>query len=422
MNKITAIRGFNDVLPEQTPAWRAMERTLIEVMDSYGYSQIRLPLVEETQLFARGVGEATDIVEKEMFGVVHGGNKGDEGSSFTLRPEGTAGCVRAIVEHNLTRGDTPKLWYLGPMFRYERPQKGRYRQFHQLGVEYFGAELPDADAELIAMTYHMWQKLGIGEHVTLQLNTLGETDERVAYKSALVEYLTTHQEALDDDSKRRLNTNPLRILDSKDENTQQILKNAPKLGEFLGEASLAHFEKVQNYLSALGISFEINDKLVRGLDYYNKTVFEWVTDKLGSQATVCGGGRYDGLVGIIKGNAEQSEPAVGFAMGLERLMLLIDAVNPYKVASWCDVFVIAHPDYYIDGLKYAESLRLRQDNLRVKMASATGLKSQMKKADKSGAAYTVIIAEDEVNANQITIKTMATGEQRRAPIDYQFIR
>ncbi|MFC0819681.1 histidine--tRNA ligase [Moraxella marmotae] len=421
MSKITAIRGFNDVLPSQTPAWRAMENALIGVMDGYGFSQIRLPLVEETQLFARGVGEATDIVEKEMFGVVHGGNKGDESASFTLRPEGTAGCVRAVIEHNLTRGDMPKLWYMGPMFRYERPQKGRYRQFHQLGVECFGSELPDADAELIAMTYAMWQKLGIDKHLTLQLNTLGESDERQAYKAALVEYLTRHQADLDEDSQRRLHTNPLRILDSKDEKTQAILQDAPKLSQFLGEATKQHFETLKAYLTALGIDFEINEKLVRGLDYYNKTVFEWVTDKLGSQATVCGGGRYDGLIGIIKGKPEQSEPAVGFAMGLERLMLLIEAVNPFEATNQCDIFVIAHPDYYADALKYANDLRCRQSQLRVKMASATGLKAQMKKADKSGAKYTVIIAEDEALAKQITVKTMATGEQSRVAMDYQFV-
>ncbi|VEG13420.1 histidine--tRNA ligase [Moraxella cuniculi] len=420
MSTITAIRGFNDILPSQTAAWRDMEQALTEVLDSYGFSQIRLPLIEQTQLFARGVGEATDIVEKEMFGVVHGGNKGDDNTSLTLRPEGTAGCVRAIIEHNLTRGDTPKLWYIGPMFRYERPQKGRYRQFHQLGVECFGSSLPDADAELIAMTYAMWQKLGIADVLTLQLNTLGEAEERAAYKAALVAYLTEHYAQLDEDSQRRLESNPLRILDSKDAKTQEILNNAPKLSDFLGAETLAHFHKVQEYLTALGIKFQINEKLVRGLDYYNKTVFEWVTDKLGSQATVCGGGRYDGLVGVIKANPNQSEPAVGFAMGLERLMLLLEATQVITPQSQCDVFVIAHPDYYADGLKYAHNLRLNQPTLRVKMASATGLKAQMKKADKSGAKYTVIIAEDEVANGQLTIKTMATAEQVRVAMTHKF--
>lgn len=426
MNKISAIRGFSDVLPADSQKWRQVEQILTNVLDSYGFSQIRLPLVEETQLFARGVGEATDIVEKEMFMVSYHGNKGDknaENALFSLRPEGTAGCVRAIVEHNLTRGDTPKLWYMGAMFRYERPQKGRYRQFHQLGVESFGSQLPDADAELIAMTAMMWRALGVDKHVKLQLNTLGEACERVAYKKALVAYLTMHFDGLDDDSQRRLSTNPLRILDSKDEQTQAILLGAPKLSDFLGEESRRHFEQVQDYLHTLGIDFELNEKLVRGLDYYNKTVFEWVTDKLGSQATVCGGGRYDGLVGIIKGKPEQSEPAVGFAMGLERLMLLIDEVNPIKPKSDCDVFVVASPETYANAILYAQEFRTKRPDARLKMASATSLKSQMKKADKSGAKFTVIIGADEVANNTVSIKNMATGEQMQHPLsDLFFIK
>lgn len=416
-NKITAIRGFNDILPSDSQTWRTVENTLISVLDNYGYSQIRLPLVEETQLFARGVGTDTDIVAKEMFSVSYHSDKAEnnESASFSLRPEGTAGAVRAIIEHNLTRGDTPKLWYMGAMFRYERPQKGRYRQFHQLGVESFGSELPDADAELIAMTATMWQKLGITEHLTLQLNSLGEADERFFYKTALVNYLNEHFDQLDEDSQRRVTTNPLRVLDSKIESTQAILQNAPRLADFLGEESKAHFEQVKAYLTALNIPFVINDKLVRGLDYYNKTVFEWVTDKLGSQATVCGGGRYDGLVGILKGKPEQSEPAVGFAMGLERLLLLIDEVNPIATQADCDVFIVAHPDYYAQAIRYAHELRQNRDGLRVKMASATSMKAQMKKADKSGAQFTVIIGEDEVTTNQVTVKNMATGEQVTQP-------
>ena len=417
MTTIKAIKGFNDILASDSPKWRYVESKLISVLDGYGFSQIRLPIVEETQLFARGVGEATDIVEKEMYTFF---DKGEPPTSLTLRPEGTAGAVRAVIEHNLTRGDTPKLWYMGAMFRYERPQKGRYRQFHQLGVESFGSILPDADAELIAMTADMWRTLGISEHLTLQLNSLGEADERIAYKTALVEYLTAHFDGLDDDSQRRLTTNPLRILDSKDEQTQAILLGAPQLSQFLGDESRDHFEKVQDYLHALGIDFEINEKLVRGLDYYNKTVFEWVTDKLGSQATVCGGGRYDGLVGTLKGKPEQSEPAVGFAMGLERLILLIDTVNPIPIANDCDVFVVAHPDVYINAVLYANHLRQNRPKLRVKMASATGLKAQMKKADKSGARFTVIIGHDEVASEQVSIKNMATGEQLTVPNnDYQ---
>lgn len=411
MSKITAIRGFNDVLPSDAQKWRKLEAILGDVLDGYGFSQIRLPLVEETQLFARGVGEATDIVEKEMFGVIHGGKSEGESASFTLRPEGTAGCVRAVIEHNMLRGDAPKLWYIGPMFRYERPQKGRYRQFHQLGAEVFGNDLPDGEVELIAMTYRFWQKLGVSEHVKLQLNTLGEESERLAYKTALVDYLTVRKDELDEDSQRRLTTNPLRILDSKDEKTQSILQNAPKLDDFLGDDTRAHFEQVKAYLTALGIDFELNDKLVRGLDYYNKTVFEWVTDKLGSQATVCGGGRYDGLVGVLKGKPEQSEPAVGFGMGLERLLLLIEAVNPFMLEADCDVFVVAQPEVYKEALLFAENLRNERSDLRVKMANGSSLKSQFKKADKSGAKYTVVLGQDEIDRGVISVKDMTTGEQ-----------
>ncbi|AKG17234.1 histidine--tRNA ligase [Moraxella bovoculi] len=411
MSKITAIRGFNDVLPSDAQKWRKLEAILGDVLDGYGFSQIRLPLVEETQLFARGVGEATDIVEKEMFSVIHGGKSEGESASFTLRPEGTAGCVRAVIEHNMLRGDAPKLWYIGPMFRYERPQKGRYRQFHQLGAEVFGNDLPDGEVELIAMTYRFWQKLGVSEHVKLQLNTLGEESERLAYKTALVDYLTVRKDELDEDSQRRLTTNPLRILDSKDEKTQSILQNAPKLDDFLGDDTRAHFEQVKIYLTALGIDFELNDKLVRGLDYYNKTVFEWVTDKLGSQATVCGGGRYDGLVGVLKGKPEQSEPAVGFGMGLERLLLLIEAVNPFMLEADCDVFVVAQPEVYKEALLFAESLRNERSDLRVKMANGSSLKSQFKKADKSGAKYTVVLGQDEIDRGVISVKDMTTGEQ-----------
>ncbi len=411
MSKITAIRGFNDVLPSDAQKWRKLEAILGDVLDGYGFSQIRLPLVEETQLFARGVGEATDIVEKEMFGVIHGGKSEGESASFTLRPEGTAGCVRAVIEHNMLRGDAPKLWYIGPMFRYERPQKGRYRQFHQLGAEVFGNDLPDGEVELIAMTYRFWQKLGVSEHVKLQLNTLGEESERLAYKTALVDYLTVRKDELDEDSQRRLTTNPLRILDSKDEKTQSILQNAPKLDDFLGDDTRAHFEQVKAYLTALGIDFELNDKLVRGLDYYNKTVFEWVTDKLGSQATVCGGGRYDGLVGVLKGKPEQSEPAVGFGMGLERLLLLIEAVNPFMLEADCDVFVVAQPEVYKEALLFAENLRNERSDLRVKMSNGSSLKSQFKKADKSGAKYTVVLGQDEIDRGVISVKDMTTGEQ-----------
>lgn len=422
---IKAIKGFNDILPEQAAKWLQLEAVLANVLARYGYENIRLPIVEQTDLFARAIGGATDIVEKEMYSFA---DKSEPPTPLTLRPEGTAGAVRAVIEHNLLRGDTPKLWYIGPMFRYERPQKGRYRQFHQIGVESFGSALPDADAELIAMTQLMWQELGLKDEMRLQLNSLGEIDERHAYRDALVAYLTDKQDQLDDDSKRRLTTNPLRILDSKEASTQALLTDAPKLADFLGAESKAHFEQVQAYLTTLGIGYEINPHLVRGLDYYNKTVFEWVTDKLGSQATVCAGGRYDGLVGQLKSidarddkdnkKPVKSEPAVGFAMGLERLLLLIDAVNPMPPTSACDVFVVAHPEVYSSGLSYAQDLRHSRPDLRVKMASATSMKAQMKKADKSGAALTVIIAQQELDDNTISIKNMQTGDQQSVAQDW----
>lgn len=422
---IKAIKGFNDILPEQAAKWLQLEAVLANVLGRYGYEHIRLPIVEQTDLFARAIGGATDIVEKEMYSFA---DKSEPPTPLTLRPEGTAGAVRAVIEHNLLRGDTPKLWYIGPMFRYERPQKGRYRQFHQIGVESFGSALPDADAELIAMTHLMWQELGLKDEMQLQLNSLGETDERHAYRDALVAYLTDKQDQLDEDSKRRLTTNPLRILDSKEASTQALLADAPKLADFLGAESKAHFEQVQAYLTTLGIEYEINPHLVRGLDYYNKTVFEWVTDKLGSQATVCAGGRYDGLIGQLKTmdanpstpdkKPVKSEPAVGFAMGLERLLLLIDAVAPLAPTSACDVFVVAHPEVYSSGISYAQDLRHSRPDLRVKMASATSLKAQMKKADKSGAALTVIIAQQELDDNTISIKNMQTGEQQSVAQDW----
>ena len=404
---LTSIKGFNDILPADSQKWQRLEAILVDVLARFGFEQIRLPIVEETQLFSRAIGDATDIVEKEMYSFT---DKSDPPTPLTLRPEGTAGAVRAVLEHHLLRGDTPKLWYTGPMFRYERPQKGRYRQFHQLGVESFGSKMPDADAELIIMTAMMWQALSIKKAVTLELNSLGELTERLAYRTALIEYLKDKQDELDSDSQRRLTTNPLRILDSKDANTQKLLENAPKLADFLGEDSQAHFAKVKEYLTAVGIEFVINPKLVRGLDYYNKTVFEWTTDKLGSQATVCGGGRYDGLIGQLKGS-DKSEPAVGFAIGLERLLLLIEAVNPFNPVSACDVFVVAHPDVYTQAVKFAHKLRTQRVDLRVKMGSATSLKTQMKKADKSGARFTVIIGEDEVKHEQISIKDMQNAEQ-----------
>lgn len=412
MSSIVAIKGFNDILPAQTAAWRALEVQLTGLMDSYGYQQIRLPIVEQTNLFKRSIGDATDIVEKEMYTFF---DKGDPPDSLTLRPEGTAGCVRAMLEHNLLRGAAPRVWYIGPMFRYEKPQKGRYRQFHQFGVETFGIATPDIDAELIMMTARLWQRLGVSDKVQLELNTLGESDERAQYRQALVEYLTTHKPQLDEDSQRRLDTNPLRILDSKNAQTQTILENAPKLHDFMGEETLTHFEQLKSYLTAAGIEFVINQKLVRGLDYYNKTVFEWTTTHLGAQGTVCAGGRYDGLVGQLKGKPEQSVPAVGFALGMERLLLLLEQTSQVVNTTECDVFLLADPVCQGQALVLAEQLRSQFAQqgvlIRLKTGSQGSLKSQMKKADQSGARLALILGEREAASQQIVAKTLATGEQ-----------
>ena len=405
---IKAIKGFNDILPEQSAKWLHLESILADVLGRYGYEHIRLPIVEQTDLFARAIGGATDIVEKEMYSFT---DKSEPPTPLALRPEGTAGAVRAVIEHNLLRGDTPKLWYIGPMFRYERPQKGRYRQFHQLGVESFGSALPDADAELIAMTHLMWQELGLKDEMRLELNSLGELDERHAYREALVAYLTDKQDQLDEDSKRRLTTNPLRILDSKEASTQALLAEAPKLAEFLGAESKAHFEQVQAYLTALGIEFEINPHLVRGLDYYNKTVFEWVTDKLGAQGTVCAGGRYDGLVEQLGGRAT---PAVGFAMGLELLVLLVQAVNPeFKADPVVDIYLVASgADTQSAAMALAE--RLRDELPGVKLMTNHGggnFKKQFARADKWGARVAVVLGESEVANGTAVVKDLRSGEQ-----------
>ena len=412
MSSIVAIKGFNDILPTQTPAWRRLEQHLASLMDAYGYQQIRLPIVEQTTLFKRSIGDATDIVEKEMYTFF---DKGNPPESLTLRPEGTAGCVRAMLEHNLLRGATPRVWYIGPMFRYEKPQKGRYRQFHQFGVETFGVATPDQDAELILMTARLWKRMGVADKVQLELNTLGESDERAEYRTALVDFLTAHKAQLDEDSQRRLATNPLRILDSKDAATQKILEHAPKLHDFMGEETMAHFATLQQYLTDAGIAFVINQKLVRGLDYYNKTVFEWTTTHLGSQGTVCAGGRYDGLVGQLKGKPEQSVPAVGFAMGMERLLLLLEQTEQALSIRDCELFLLADPALQGKALLLAEQIRNQLEaansSLRLKVGSQGSMKSQMKKADQSGAIFAVIVGEREWDAQQLTVKKLATAEQ-----------
>lgn len=412
MSSIVAIKGFNDILPTQTPAWRRLEQHLASLMDAYGYQQIRLPIVEQTTLFKRSIGDATDIVEKEMYTFF---DKGNPPESLTLRPEGTAGCVRAMLEHNLLRGATPRVWYIGPMFRYEKPQKGRYRQFHQFGVETFGVATPDQDAELILMTARLWKRMGVADKVQLELNTLGESDERAEYRTALVDFLTAHKAQLDEDSQRRLATNPLRILDSKDAVTQKILEHAPKLHDFMGAETMAHFATLQQYLTDAGIAFVINQKLVRGLDYYNKTVFEWTTTHLGSQGTVCAGGRYDGLVGQLKGKPEQSVPAVGFAMGMERLLLLLEQTEQALPVRDCELFLLADPALQGKALLLAEQIRNQLEaansSLRLKVGSQGSMKSQMKKADQSGAIFAVIVGEREWDAQQLTVKKLATAEQ-----------
>ena len=412
MSSIVAIKGFNDILPTQTPAWRRLEQHLASLMDAYGYQQIRLPIVEQTTLFKRSIGDATDIVEKEMYTFF---DKGNPPESLTLRPEGTAGCVRAMLEHNLLRGATPRVWYIGPMFRYEKPQKGRYRQFHQFGVETFGVATPDQDAELILMTARLWKRMGVANKVQLELNTLGESDERAEYRTALVDFLTAHKAQLDEDSQRRLATNPLRILDSKDAATQKILEHAPKLHDFMGAETMAHFATLQQYLTDAGIAFVINQKLVRGLDYYNKTVFEWTTTHLGSQGTVCAGGRYDGLVGQLKGKSEQSVPAVGFAMGMERLLLLLEQTEQALPVRDCELFLLADPALQGKALLLAEQIRNQLEaansSLRLKVGSQGSMKSQMKKADQSGAIFAVIVGEREWDAQQLTVKKLATAEQ-----------
>lgn len=407
---LQAIRGMNDILPEQTPAWRYLERTFAGLLDGYGYSEIRLPILEFTELFARGIGEGTDVVDKEMYTFLD-----RNGESLTMRPEGTAGCVRAVLEHGLSGGgQVQKLWYTGPMFRYEKPQKGRYRQFHQIGVEVFNLPGPDIDAELIILTWRLWQKLGMADAVTLQLNTLGSSEARARYREALVAYLQERFEQLDEDSQRRMTTNPLRILDSKVESTQALLVGAPTLHDYLDEESIAHFEGLKARLDAVGLRYEINQKLVRGLDYYCRTAFEWVTDKLGAQGTVCGGGRYDGLVSQFGG---KPTPGVGFAMGVERLVLLLETLGviPAELNRPADLYVCAFGEpAELAALTLAEQLRSTIPGIRLLVnAGAGSFKSQFKKADKSGARFALILGEDEVANRVVGFKPLRDeGEQQ----------
>lgn len=409
MKNLQAVRGMNDILPADSALWQYLESTVAKVLAGYGYQQIRLPIVEPTELFKRSIGEVTDIVEKEMYTFAD-----RNGDSLTLRPEGTAGCVRAMLEHGLLGGGVShKVWYTGPMFRHERPQKGRYRQFHQVGVETFNLSGPDIDAELIILSWRLWRMLGLDEAVTLELNSLGSSADRARYRDDLVAYLRARFEQLDEDSQRRLDSNPLRVLDSKNPDTQALLADAPKLADYLNDEARAHFDGLRALLDAAGIPYVINPRLVRGLDYYGLTVFEWVTDRLGAQGTVCAGGRYDGLVEQLGG---KPAPAVGFAMGVERLLLLIETLGkvPAELSRQVDVYLVTlGTETQQAAIRLAEQLRDALPGIRLVVHCGGGsFKSQFKKADKSGALYALILGEEEAAAGQVGFKPLrGDGEQ-----------
>jgi histidyl-tRNA synthetase len=404
VSNIRAVRGMNDILPDETPHWRLLEQTVSRLLASYGYGEIRLPLVEKTELFSRSIGEVTDIVEREMYSF-----DDRNGDSLTLRPEGTAGCVRAVIQQGLL-AVPQRLWYSGPMFRYERPQKGRQRQFQQMGVESFGVASPDMDAEHILLCARLWQELGLADCIQLQINSIGSNTARRAYREALVSYLEAHNEDLDEDSQRRLHSNPLRVLDSKNPQTQALLDGAPMLADYLDEESRDDFAQLRELLTAAGVEYVVNQRLVRGLDYYNKTVYEWVTDRLGAQGTVCGGGRYDNLVEQLGG---KTTPAIGFAMGMERLVLLmletatVDATPSPRAQA--DIYAVAVGDAaHKVALATVESLRT-QLGAAVAIVQHVGggsFKSQLKRADKSGARVALIWGEDEVHAQSVTVKEL----------------
>jgi len=400
---IRSIRGMNDILPEVTPYWQAVESALKKVLTSYGYQEIRFPIVEKTELFCRSIGEVTDIVEKEMYTFAD-----RNGDNLTLRPEGTAGCVRAAMQNGMLN-QTQRLWYMGPMFRHERPQKGRYRQFHQVGVEAYGFNGPDIDAEMILMTARLWKVLGL-KGASLQINSLGSTEARLAYRDVLVAYFEQHQTALDEDSQRRLHTNPLRILDSKNPAMQPLNDAAPKLIDHLDDESRQEFTILCQTLDNAGLAYEINPRLVRGLDYYGKTVFEWVTDQLGSQGTICAGGRYDGLVAQLGG---KGATAIGFAIGIERLISLLEATDSLPEIEAIDVYLVAVGDAAASqSLLLAEQLRDQLPDLKLITHCGGGsFKNQFKRADRSGARWTFILGDDEIEQKVVGVKTMKTGEQ-----------
>ncbi len=407
-NKFQSIKGFYDILPEFTPLWQKLEDTARHVLSQYGYRNIRMPIVEPTDLFIRSVGEHTDIVEKEMYSWEDALN----GDRLTLRPEGTAGCVRAVVEHSLTYNGPQRLWYTGPMFRHENVQKGRQRQFHQIGAEAFGFDGPDVDAEQIILLARLWRALGIVD-VELQLNSIGDAEERAEFRKALIAYFEQHTELLDEDAKRRLHSNPLRILDSKNPRMENMIENAPKLMDCLGDETRAHFAGLCKQLDAAGIQYKLNSRLVRGLDYYNRTVFEWVTTKLGSQGTIAGGGRYDSLVQRLGG---ESTPACGFGIGLERVFLLMQEYG-VEAEFKADAYLVN-----VGELAEAQAVviaeQLRDAGLSVVVHAGGGsFKSQMKKADRSGAKYALILGDDEVQAELIAVKPMVGGgEQIKASL------
>lgn len=404
---IQAIRGMNDCSPTESPLWQWIEGQVRQILSSYGYSEVRMPIVESTPLFARAIGEVTDVVSKEMY------TFWDNDEQLTLRPEGTAGCVRAAIEHGWIYNNEQRLWYMGPMFRHERPQKGRYRQFHQAGVEVFGIATPEIDVELIILTARLWKALGIDQHVSLQLNSIGSLEARANYRSALVAFLENHQDLMSEEEKERLVKNPLRILDTKNQALQDVLDGAPKLLDYLDDESREHFAQLCGLLDAVGIQYEINPKLVRGLDYYNKTVFEWVTSALGAQGTVCGGGRYDGLVEQLGGHATSG---VGFAMGLERLVLLVQEVNKsIPVKSAVDIYVVYQGEgTTLAAFQLAEKLRSELPHLSTMLHCSGGnFKKQFKRADKSGATLALVLGESEVQNNQVVVKHLLGAAEQQ---------
>ena len=396
---LQAVRGMNDILPGESSSWQYLEDALREVVHAYGYQEIRLPLLEKTELFKRSIGEVTDIVEKEMYTF-----DDRNGDSLTLRPEGTASCVRACMQHGLLHNQVQRLWYAGPMFRHERPQKGRYRQFHQIGIEAFGMDGPDIDAEIIFMSARMWERLGLSGTV-LQINSLGTPASREDYRAALVTYLRAHESGLDEDSLRRLQSNPLRILDSKNPDMQALIEAAPQLPDYLDDESRLHFAGLRALLDAAGVAYEVNPRLVRGLDYYSKTVFEWVTDQLGAQGTICAGGRYDGLVEYLGG---RPVPAFGFAIGLERLLALLEAGNAKIPVSHPHVYLVLNGQQAVQhGMVFAEQLRSALPGLRLQTNCGNGsFKSQFKRADRSGAGIALVMGDDEVAAGNVVLKSL----------------